>query len=47
MEFLNESIKIDNGETWLYIKAPDGTMGWSYSGYLKKLEDGFEAYEGI
>lgn len=46
VEFLNESIKIDNGETWLYIKAPDGTMGWSYAGYLKKLEDGFEAYEG-
>lgn len=46
VEFLSESVKIDNGETWLYIKAPDGTKGWSYAGYLKKLEDGLEAYEG-
>lgn len=46
VEFLDESQKLENGETWLYIKAPDGTMGWSYSGYLKKLEEGLEAYDG-
>ncbi len=46
VEFLNQSVNNEKGETWLYIKAPDGTAGWSYANYLKKLEVGIEAYEG-
>lgn len=46
VEFLNQSVDTEAGQTWLYIKAPDGTTGWSFAGYLKKLEGGIEAYEG-
>lgn len=46
VEFLNQSMDIEEGKTWLYIQAPDGTAGWSFAGYLKKLEGGIEAYEG-
>jgi hypothetical protein len=46
VEYLNQSVNNEKGETWLYIKAPDGTSGWSYANYLKKLEVGIEAYEG-
>jgi hypothetical protein len=46
VEFLNQSMDIEEGKTWLYIQAPDGTVGWSFAGYLKKLEGGIEAYEG-
>ncbi len=46
VEYLNQSMDTDEGQTWLYIQAPDGTAGWSFAGYLKKLEDGIEAYEG-
>jgi hypothetical protein len=46
VEFLNQSVELEGGKIWLHIKAPDGTTGWSFAGYLKKLENGVEAYEG-
>ena len=45
VEFMNQSTDV-SGQPWLYIQAPDGTVGWSCADYLKKLEGGIEAYEG-
>lgn len=45
VEYLNRSSQEDDG-IWLNIMAPDGTVGWSHSAWLSKMEVGIEAYEG-